>query len=210
VPEIIGLFPLQSPLLPGEPLPLHIFEPRYRLLLQQVLAGQQRIGINLLLDGQLHEIGCIAQVERILRRYRDGRMDIAVIGGQRYRIWQLDEQSHPYWVATVEWWTDEPEEPDGQLQQACYYLYGELLQLLRRPSAEVEELLAEARRTTALSFFLGKQLGLEPLQRQYLLQMRSERQRLHWIHDYLQGLLTQWRAMEVYIQRVRSNGYFPP
>ncbi len=207
--ERIALFPVEHVLLPEEVLPLHIVEPRYQLLLQRVFQRQERMGINLLLEGRMHEIGCLAQPYEILRRYRDGRLDVAVVGGQRYRVRQLDQHSSPYWIAEVEWWLDRPEEPDPALRQQCQQLYAEVLRLLRGSDPALDERLSEARQARLLSFYLGWQLGLEPLQRQELLQMRSEQQRLHWIAEFLRLFLSRWHQLEAYIQRVRSNGHFP-
>lgn len=209
MPERIAIFPLELVLLPGETVPLHIFEPRYKLLVRRVLQGQEQMGINLVLEGHLHEVGCRAEVARVLRRYRDGRMDIAVLGQERYRLQTLDEISQPYWVGHVEWITDEADPQVEPLQAACLALYERLLLLLRGSPAAVEELLQDARHAEPLSFYLARQLGLEPLQRQHLLQMRSEHQRLQWLQEYFQALLPRLEEMERISRRIRSNGHFP-
>ena len=209
VAERLALFPLELVLLPGERRPLHIFEPRYRLLVRRLLRQQERMGINLLLEGRLYPVGCVAELEHVLRRYRDGRFDILVVGQRRYQIRTVDETSHPYWVADVEWLEDEPEEGASTLRRRCEYLYGELLSLVRGTSPEVEYLLEEARRAEQLSFYLGSQLGLELLQRQRLLELRSERHRLQWLCRYVAQLVRRLREMEAILRRIRSNGHFP-
>lgn len=207
--ERLALFPLDIVLLPGERRPLHIFEPRYRLLVHRVLQRQERMGINLMLEGRFYPVGCVAELEHILRRYRDGRFDIAVVGRERYRARSVDETSHPYWVAKVEWVYDDPEPVDPQLRRECEHLYDELLTLVRGRIPEVQFLLEEARRAEPLSFYLGTQLGLEPLQRQNLLELRSEQHRLHWLRQYLAQLVERLREMEAIVRRIRSNGHFP-
>lgn len=209
VPELVALFAGEHVLLPEEILPLHVIEPRYQQLLERVFQGHERMGINLVLDGRLHEVGCLAQLYQIPRRSRDGSLDVAVLGGERYRISRLDAHSYPYWVAEVEWWTDNPEQPDPALRQQCRQLYAEVFRLLRGSGSVVDELLSEADRAPMLSFYLGRHLGLEVLQRQQLLHMRSERQRLRWLIEFLQLFLSRWRRLEAYIQRVQSNGHFP-
>lgn len=207
--ERLALFPLEIVLLPGERRPLHIFEPRYRLLVRRVLQQQERMGINLLLQERFYPVGCVAELEHVLRRYRDGRFDISVIGRERYRARTVDESSQPYWVAEVEWLYDDPEPVAPSLRRECERLYDELLLLVRGRTPEVQYLLEEAHRTERLSFYLGTQLGLEPLQRQNLLELPSEQRRLQWLHQYLSHLVERLHEMEALIRRIRSNGHFP-
>ncbi|MCS7176942.1 MAG: LON peptidase substrate-binding domain-containing protein [Candidatus Kapabacteria bacterium] len=207
--ERIAVFPLPTVLLPGEVIPLHIFEPRYKLLVQRVLDGRERMGINLLWQGRFYGVGCVSALREVFRRYRDGRMDIAVEGVQRYQTLSLDERTHPYWTAEVEWLLDEEDTAPDELRQACVELYARFLQLLRGTTPDVEELiLADSRQAEPLSFFIGRQLGLEVLQRQHLLELRSERQRLEWLRAHLERLLPRLEQLELFVRRVRSNGHF--
>ncbi len=208
MPEQVAIFPLEVVLLPGEVLPLHIFEPRYKLLVRRVLEGRERMGINLLLQGRFHRVGCLAPIQAVLRRYADGRMDIAVQGERRYRVVALDEGSQPYWVASIEWVDDIPEAETPELRRECERLYEELLLLIRGSNEETQQLLEEARQVEQFSFYVGKHIGLEPLQRQQLLELPSEQQRLRWVCHYLQTLLPRLRSLEETVRRIRSNGHF--
>ena len=109
--ETLPLFPLGTVLYPGRPLPLHIFEPRYRQLIQDLLAGPQpgRFGVIAIRKGRetgvdgvsaLYEIGCTATL-RGIASYQDGRFDVVSIGSQRFRLAALDD-SRPYLQAEVE------------------------------------------------------------------------------------------------------------
>jgi Lon protease-like protein len=109
--ELIPLFPLGTPLFPGVVLPLHIFEPRYRQLVRDLLDGPQpgRFGVIAIRKGRetgvhgvsaLHEIGCTATLRRIAA-YDDGRFDVVTMGSQRFRLAGLDD-SQPYLQAEVE------------------------------------------------------------------------------------------------------------
>jgi uncharacterized protein len=118
VPERIPLFPLGTVLYPGLVLPLHVFEDRYRLLLDRLLALPEdddrafgvvaiRLGRESGVDGvtALHEVGCSAVV-RAVEPYEDGRSDIVTAGGRRFRLLGVDT-SEPYLQGDVEW-LDEP------------------------------------------------------------------------------------------------------
>src|SRR5690242_12078456 len=88
-PERIPLFPLNVVLLPGETLPLHIFEPRYREMIRSCAADKREFGILLALPKGIVRVGCTAEIVDIPRRYDDGRMDILTIGRSPFRILEL-------------------------------------------------------------------------------------------------------------------------
>lgn len=106
----LPIFPLAVVLFPGTPLPLHIFEPRYRKMLADCLAGDRRFGITPV--GSDHEIpepgaiGCIAEV-RVNQELPDGRSNIVVLGGSRFVVHRRVEGSEPYHVALVEPFEDQ-------------------------------------------------------------------------------------------------------
>lgn len=117
VPDTIPLFPLGSTVLfPGVLLPLHIFEPRYRDLVRDLLArpedASRRFGVIAIREGwevggaaavrSLHRIGCTAQVHRI-KPHPDGRFDVIGVGAHRFELLELDQESHSYLTATVRW-----------------------------------------------------------------------------------------------------------
>jgi uncharacterized protein len=119
--EQLPLFPLGTVLTPGMPLSLHVFEPRYRKLVADLLNDQDprapEFGVVALRGGwevgelqDLHEVGTAARVTDVLP-LADGRCDLSAIGERRFAIEQLDTDSRPYLMATVRWLA----EPDGQL-----------------------------------------------------------------------------------------------
>nr|WP_083466587.1 LON peptidase substrate-binding domain-containing protein [Kibdelosporangium sp. MJ126-NF4]CEL16940.1 Uncharacterized protein, similar to the N-terminal domain of Lon protease [Kibdelosporangium sp. MJ126-NF4] len=117
MPETLPLFPLQTVLLPGANLPLHVFEPRYRQLTVDLVTGtvpEKRFGVVAIkapvteeVDkvDQLLAVGCSA-VLRQATRLSDGRYDIVTTGEKRFRLLDLDATSAPYLVGTVEWIPD--------------------------------------------------------------------------------------------------------
>src|SRR4051812_17527811 len=100
----LPLFPLAVVLFPGTPMPLHIFEPRYRRMLEDCLAGDRRFGITP--PGQaggapdLGMVGCVAEI-RVNQQLPDGRSNIVVLGGDRFVVTELLDGPAPYEVATV-------------------------------------------------------------------------------------------------------------
>lgn len=110
--QLLALFPLNMVLFPGAVLPLHIFEPRYRQMINRCIQLKQPFGVVLIREGvevegpaEPHEIGTTADIQNVLR-FPDGRMLLAAQGGQRFRIMAI-VQREPYLVANVEMLMDD-------------------------------------------------------------------------------------------------------
>ena len=89
--EEIGLFPLGLVLLPTEQVPLHIFEPRYRELIGESLEQGVPFGIVYADDDGLRQVGTLATVTEVVERFDDGRLNVVVEGGERFRLLELTE-----------------------------------------------------------------------------------------------------------------------
>jgi ATP-dependent Lon protease len=112
MPFRLPIFPLSVVLFPGTPLPLHIFEPRYKRMLADCLAGDRRFGITPVpeqkeLPGP-GAIGCVAEV-RLNQELPDGRSNIVVVGGSRFVLSRLLAEPLPYLVAVVQAFEDDPQ-----------------------------------------------------------------------------------------------------
>jgi uncharacterized protein len=112
------LFPLSTVLMPGAPLPLHIFEPRYRQLTVDLVTGtvpDKQFGVIAVREGwtsddtsALHRVGCTAELLDV-RRLPDGRYDIVTRGARRFRLLDVDAEVRPYLMAEVEFLPDQPD-----------------------------------------------------------------------------------------------------
>ncbi len=104
----LPLFPLNSVLFPGMPIHLHIFEERYKSMIQRCIAEDKPFGVVLIAEGLEahgplalpHRIGCTARITRV-ENLNQGRMNIAAIGGERFQIEALDDTTYPYLVGQV-------------------------------------------------------------------------------------------------------------
>jgi Lon protease-like protein len=174
----IGLFPLGIVLLPGEQVPLHIFEPRYKELINECLALGTEFGI-VLTDGLgSRDVGTTAAVVELLERLPDGRLNILVEGRERFRILHLTEGRSFLTAETVEiedW--PEPAQPDA---------IAECLAAYRRFAAAagiaVDEPVLEAGK---LSFEMARRMDINPEPKQVLLEMLSENERLVQVKELL-------------------------
>ena len=89
---LLPLFPLEVVLLPGTPLPLHIFEPRYKEMIGECRAGNQPFGVVRAQDEGIAEIGCTAEVVNVTKEYPDGRLDLIAVGRQRFEVLELNQE----------------------------------------------------------------------------------------------------------------------
>src|SRR6267154_1062175 len=101
-PARIPLFPLDIVLFPGQAMPLHIFEPRYRQMTQQCIDAQSPFGIIYVHGANLAQTGCSAMIVKILKEYEDGRSDILTAGQNAFRLVRTHDEK-PYLEADVEY-----------------------------------------------------------------------------------------------------------
>ena len=132
----LAIFPLSVVLFPGTPLPLHIFEPRYKRMLTDCLSGDRRFGITPMRVGSEPPgpgaIGCVAEV-RVNQELPDGRSNIVVVGGSRFVLSRLLEESLPYLVAAVQTFDDDPDtEPPAEDTAAVRELFARYFAGLRQ------------------------------------------------------------------------------
>ncbi|NEQ64191.1 MAG: LON peptidase substrate-binding domain-containing protein [Symploca sp. SIO1B1] len=108
----LPLFPLEVVLFPGRPLPLHIFEFRYRIMMNTILDSDRRFGVLMWdqVQGQPATIGCCAEIIHF-QRLPDDRMKILTLGQQRFRVLEYVREK-PYRVGLVEWIEDQPTNKD--------------------------------------------------------------------------------------------------
>jgi len=192
---LLPLFPLQVVLLPGSPLPLHIFEDRYKEMIREVLPGQLEFGVVLASEKGIVNTGCTATVDRVLREYPDGRMDILTRGRRRFEILLLNEE-RPFLRGAVEFFDDD--EPDPGSPPAP--------DVVRNVISELSELESFDSSDPRLSFRLAQEvpdLGL----RQTLLVTRSEAERMRRIADFLPGYLERRRKLQHTKNVAGRNGH---
>jgi Lon protease-like protein len=176
--ELIPLFPLSLVLLPAMPLPLHIFEDRYKQMMRDVIPTDSEFGVVLAKEEGTLNIGCTAVVRRVMRRYDDGRLDLLAIGQRRFRINEINDDK-PYLQAEVEFFEDtDLSEVSADLKQRATKVYRQLLKLEGVVEDEAEERQkADAGR---LSFQIGHLLD-DTEKRQTMLALRSEVKRLEFL-----------------------------
>jgi Lon protease-like protein len=183
--ELLPLFPLSLVLLPSMPLPLHIFEERYKEMMNDIVPAGFEFGVVLAKEGGIVNIGCTARVERILQRYPDGRLDLIAVGQRRFQIASLDENKS-YLRAEVEFFNDDDaSEVPTELHDKAVAAYRLLIN--NTDEGEGEEPKFDLVR---VSFQLA-QLISDLDKRQTVLALRSEVERLEYLIRIIPEYLIQ-------------------
>jgi Lon protease-like protein len=182
MPFRLPIFPLSVVLFPGTPLPLHIFEPRYRQMLADCLAGDRRFGITPTgKDDRMPDagtVGCIAEI-RVNQELPDGRSNIIVFGGERFVLTGPVADSTPYYVGMVQTFEDdagtEPEDESPTRLRELFTGYYALLRQLNDVEPEDPSLPDDA---LGLSFHVAAAIDCDPGVKQRLLVERSTARRV--------------------------------
>jgi Lon protease-like protein len=193
------LFPLALVALPTEVVPLHIFEERYKTMMNECIARESEFGIVWLADDGLREIGCACKIERVLERMDDGRMNLLTRGTRPFRV--LERQGHLAYPAGVVEFLDDREEPiDAALLKAARAGYADLVR--RATNREPEE--AELAEMGAYEMAATVDFGLEA--KQGLLDLRAENARLRLVTRLFRAALKRLDFVDRAQARARSNG----
>ena len=200
----IPLFPLNVVLMPGAPMPLHIFEERYKQMIGECLENETEFGMVLSDDSGTREIGCTAKVVELVQQFDDGRMVVLVEGSQRFRLNNIHSDRQPYYVGEVEYIADdEPQEDLVAIAEECITLLERVVEAATEGEVDIE--VEPPYRN--LSFAIAGRIEFEADVRQEILELPTERQRL----ERLQVLLTEAADRLEKSQRVRevaeTNGH---
>ena len=196
----IPLFPLQVVVFPRTPLPLHIFEDRYKEMIGDAIRNKSEFGIVLAKEDGIVNAGCTVFVEEVLQQYPDGRMDIVTRGNRRFEIISLNEEK-TYLQGEVNYFDDDDQTPPPPEIRALALEHYKALNALStsRTSTEPDE------SDPQLSFQLAQSLtDLDFLHS--LLRHRSETNRLKVLNRYLAEYIPRQRAIERVKELAPRNG----
>ncbi len=197
----LPIFELGLALVPGEQVPLHIFELRYRLMVAHCLDRETTLGIVLRDDEGARAVGCSARVSEVIERYEDGRLDVIVTGERPFRV--IDRFEAADWpaaeVATID--VEEPSLAEREQLRDARAAFAELLEAVG----------AQAERAEAApnGFAIAAQIEMPAMEKQDLLEAGDERERLIALEASLRKLLAGVKRARELSERAKSNGHGP-
>jgi len=198
------LFPLGIVALPSESVPLHIFEDRYRRMIERCLAAEpgsieREFGILWLSEQELKPVGCACEIEEVLERMDDGRLNILARGTRPFRLLEREHEL-PYPAGSIELLDETDEQADAEAGQAARELYQELV----RQATDRELGAAELAAMGAYQMAGTVEFDLEA--KQELLELRSENARMRLLALLLATAIERLGVVERARARALSNG----
>jgi Lon protease-like protein len=198
--SLLALFPLEVVLFPGTPLPLHIFEPRYREMIGECLEQKKQFGVIRAQQSNLADVGCTAEILAVTKTYDDGRMDIVAEGRDRFELLEVN-QERAFLRGSILLVQDEPEFPTSTERSHAIELHRQILAL-----ANAQQDLPEGQ-DAPLSYHLAGSLPLDLDFKQKLLSLRSEARRMQTVIEYFEGILPNLRRTITIRQKAGGNGH---
>ena len=193
------LFPLGIVALPGELVPLHIFEERYKTMMNECLSEEKEFGIVWLSDDGLRETGCACAIERVLERMEDGRMNILTRGTRPFRV--VERQSElAYPAGVVEFLEDRDEPVEQELAEQAHQAYADLVRRATDNEPEADALAEMGAYAMAATVDFG------PDAKQGLLDLRSENARLRLVTRLFHAATKRLDLIDRAQERAQSNG----
>ena len=201
-PNRIPLFPLDVVLLPTMPLPLHIFEPRYKAMIRRCLEEKIEFGMILAGEKAVATVGCTAEIVRKLRDYADGRSEILAEGRAVFHLVQLLDEKE-YYEGTVDYLADEASPLDAEKESQLVGLFEQChAHLFGRPWAD-----AGRKEPATLAYRMASLLPIERMQKQSLLENRSETSRREFVFNWMKTFLPRLAERQRTRRRAGSNGH---
>ncbi len=197
---LIPLFPLDVVLFPGTPLPLHIFEPRYKDMIGECLSQHRTFGVVRVVEQGLAEVGCTAEIITVVKEYPDGRLDLVTEGRKRFELLRVN-QERSFLQAEVLMIDDEPGAPPQADTARAVQLHSEMLAIA---GAEQDLSAADPK---LLSFYLAGSLPLDLDFKQRLLSLRSEPERVTLLISYLETIIPNLRRAAAAREKAGGNGH---
>jgi Lon protease-like protein len=200
VASLLPLFPLDLVLLPGVQLPLHIFEPRYKEMIGECVVQKTPFGIVRAVEQGLADVGCTAEIVAVTKQYPDGRLDIVSEGRKRFEVLHLN-QERTFLRSEILLLEDEPGLPAKAETARVVQLHADILGL----AGAVQDLSGADQ--SMLSYHLAGSLPLDLDFKQKLLSIRSEKERIPVLAEYLENILPNLRRAARTREKAGGNGH---
>lgn len=202
----IDLFPLGTVLFPESELPLHIFEEKYKVLINKCFNDHSAFGVNAMMSTKMYDIGCTAELTNIVQKYEDGRLDILIKGVKKYNLLSFAENENKYLSGQIEYIEDEPEEINISLLNSCISLYNSIADTIK--TIDIKKLSIKELETNYPAFLIAQKAGLTLDEKQRLLEMTNENRRLEFLDSHLKAVLPLLKEAEYINKIIKNDGYY--
>jgi Lon protease-like protein len=196
----LGIFPLDLVLLPGERIPLHLFEPRYRQLYADCVLGDRPFVVVRTHEDHIAQVGCAARFDELVQRFDDGRLAVVVLGVDPVELVE-ETEGNMYLSALCRPLADEAVTPDPGLQEE---VRDRFRRLAERVTGEARP--PELPEGVPLSYAVAGVVEIADGLKQRLLETRDENARLGVTKAALDAALRSADRAEMAAARAKTNG----
>lgn len=203
--KVIPIFPLQLVVFPNSKYPLHIFEPRYKKMINKCLNDNSGFGIVASFVSRISDVGVYVRVKNVLRKYDNGEVDIVVQGVKRFLMNKT--QTHPdgYYISDVKEYEDNSFEIDYSLVEELQTEFEEIVELA---NYKLEDAFWNNLKSAKLkSYKIDEKSGLSYEKQQELLILKKENDRLNYLIDYFNSIKDKISDAEALKKIIRNDGY---
>lgn len=201
--NFIPIFPLELTVFPSEKLNLHIFEPRYKQLIEECAEHKKPFGIPCVQIGKISEMGTLVEIIEISKRYDNGELDIKTRGIKLFKLLEvIQELPNKLYSGAIVYYPDNDTYPRQDLIRKLAVEVGTLHMLL----AVTKEIKAEGR--ALLSYDFAHHVGMSLEEEYEFLQLMREDQRLEFLRRHLHKTIPILKEMEQLKSKIKLNGHF--
>ncbi|MCF8259355.1 MAG: LON peptidase substrate-binding domain-containing protein [Melioribacteraceae bacterium] len=202
----VPIFPLNLVMFPGAIYPLHIFEERYKTMINQCSSDDSEFGIVARIDSEIYHIGCLVKVASIYKIHDNGSMDILVKGTQRFRMYETSTHDAGFLVAEIEEFGDSESSPvDYKLTDDIVFHFRDILD---KTNLQLDEKFWDIlKRSRLKSFKIAEKSGMNLQQQQTFLSIQSEERRLKYLLNHFRELISYLSSSEALKEIIQNDGY---
>jgi len=203
----IPIFPLALVVFPNSKYPLHIFEERYKILINKCLGNSTGFGIVSKIGDTISEVGVYVEIAQVIKIYESGELDIVVAGKWRFKRMNIEMHPDGYYLSDVSRIKDNDSE--GDLNFNLFFTLKQRVQeMLKLVNFNVNQgFWDNLEKTNLKSFKLAEKAGLSILQQQELLNFRSENKRLSYLLDHFEKLEQKLEENKMTREIILGDGY---
>lgn len=203
--KVIPIFPLKLVVFPNSKYPLHIFEPRYKKMINKCLEDDSGFGIVASVGKKISDVGVYVKISDILKKYQNGELDIIVTGINRFVIKNTTLHQDGYYISEIEKYDDNIIEINFSLVEELQNEFEEIIELANyRLEENFWKRLSESQ---TKSFNIAEKSGLSFEQQQELLILRNENERINYLINYFEAIKLKLTNAEALKKIIMNDGY---
>jgi len=204
-----GVFPLEVVVFPGSYIPLYIFEERYKKMVQDCIDKDEEFGINYTSGEKIYDFGCLVRVSEVTKIHKNGEMNIIVVGCERARLDDMLDGRAEYLMGNYECYVPEEKEFDVDLLEDVSELYNRIVSSVENPILQNIKY-DDLNRLINPSYLIAQKAGLSIEERQEILSLAYENDRLEVIRKHLKGVIPLATKTDIIQKVIKNNGYIGP